>query len=103
MCVAVLCACNRTNFYYQPGARELAGPKIALHFPRLSVCLFVRPHLSGAQYYVMRYYATAVYYCTNRFWRLAGQDTASKYRFVLPIRRKSGRQAIIIVFATYSC
>ena len=44
------------------------------------VSLFVcalRPHLSRAQYYVMRYYATAVYYCTNCFWRLVGQDTAA--------------------------
>ena len=49
--------------FYQPGAheaRELAGPKIALRFSRLSMS--VRPHLSRAQYYVMRYYATAVYY-----------------------------------------
>ena len=28
----------------------MAGPKIALRFPRLSVCLSVRPHLSRAQY-----------------------------------------------------
>ena len=27
-----------------------AGTKIALRFPRLFVCLFVRPHLSRAQY-----------------------------------------------------
>ena len=35
------------------GARasaRTAGTKIALHFPRLSVSLFVRPHLSRAQY-----------------------------------------------------
>ena len=54
------------------------------------VCLFVvRPHLSRAHYYVMRYYATAVYYRINRF---VGQDTASECRFVLPRWRKSGRQ-----------
>ena len=28
----------------------MAGPKIALHFTRLFVCLFVCPHLSRAQY-----------------------------------------------------
>ena len=81
--------------FYQPGVLEACErlvPKIALCFPQLSVCLFVRPHLSCAQYYVMHYYATAVYYCTNRFWRFGGQDTASKCRFVLPIRRKSDRQ-----------
>ena len=61
--------------------------KIALRFPRLFVCLSVRPHLSRAQYYVMRYYTTAVYNCTNRFWRLVGQDTATEYRFRLPRRR----------------
>ena len=33
----------------------------------------------------MRYYATAVYYCSNRFWRFVGQGTASKCSFVLPI------------------
>ena len=27
-----------------------AGTKIALRFPRLFVCLFVRPHISRAQY-----------------------------------------------------
>ena len=78
---------------FLPAAREPAGPKIALCFLRLSVRLSVRPHLSRAQYYIMRYYATAVYYCTNHFWRLVGQDsTATEYRFVLPRRRKSGRQ-----------
>ena len=30
--------------------REPAGPKIGLRFPRLSVCLSVRPYLSRAQY-----------------------------------------------------
>ena len=54
----------------------------------LSVRLSVRPYLSRAQYYIKRYYATAVYYCTNRFWRLVGQDTATEYRYVLPRRRK---------------
>ena len=43
-------------------------PKIAFVFRVcLSVCLFVRSHVSRAQYYVMRCYATVVYYCTNRF------------------------------------
>ena len=80
--------------FYQLGAckaREPAGPKIALLFPHLFVCLSVRPHLSRAQYYIMRYYATVVYYCTNRFWRFVGQDTEGKWRFVLPRWRKSGR------------
>ena len=82
-------------------AREPAGPKIALHFPPLSVCLSVRPHLSRAQYYVMRYYATAVYYCTNRFWRLVGQDTA------IDLCCLDGEKVVGSpdnpVFATYSC
>ena len=74
-----------SDSFYQPRkAREPAGPKIALRFPCLFVCLSVHPHLSRAQYYVMRYYATVVYYCTNRFWRFVGQDTEGKCRFLLP-------------------
>ena len=55
----------------------MAGTKIALRFLRLSVCLSVRPHLSRAQYnyYVIRYYATAVY---SSFWRFAGQAIANE-------------------------
>ena len=76
---------SRTPPYmYLPAERtrsaQTTGPKIALHFLRLSV----HPHLSRAQYYVRRYYATAVYYCTNRFWRSVGQSTSSKCSFVLP-------------------
>ena len=41
-----------SSFFTSRSARSArtAGTKIALRFPRLSVCLFVRPHLSRAQY-----------------------------------------------------
>ena len=35
-----------------------AGPKIALRFPHLFVCLFVRPNLSRAQYVTSYMYVT---------------------------------------------
>ena len=40
------------QFFTSRSARSArtAGTKIALRFPRLFVCLFVRPHLSRAQY-----------------------------------------------------
>ena len=37
---------------------QTSGPKIALHFPCLSVCLFVCPHSSLVEYYVTYCYAT---------------------------------------------
>ena len=42
-----------------------AGTKIALRFPRLFVCLFVRPHLSRAQYITS--YVTMQLQCTAVF------------------------------------
>ena len=57
----------------------------------LFVCLFVRPALityAIYMYYVIRYYATAVY---SSFWRFAGQATANEGSFVLPRWRKLGR------------
>ena len=42
-----------------------AGTKIALRFPRLFVCLFVRPHLSRAQYITS--YVTMQLQCTAAF------------------------------------
>ena len=42
-----------------------AGTKIALRFPRLFVCLFVRPHLSHAQYITP--YITMQLQCTAAF------------------------------------
>ena len=70
-----------------------AGTKIALRFPRLFVCLFVctvcaSALITCAIYYVIRYYATAVY---SSFWRFAGQGTANEGSFVLPRWRKRGR------------
>ena len=71
-----------------------AGTKIALRFPRLFVCLFVclsvcaSALITCAIYYVIRYYATAVY---SSFWRFAGQATANEGSFVLPRWRKRGR------------
>ena len=65
-----------------------AGPKIALRFLRLSVCLFMRLHLSRAQYNVIHYYTTAV--CSS-FWRFIGQGTANEGRCVLPRLRKLRR------------
>ena len=64
-----------------------AGPKIALRFARLFVCLFVCASalITCAIYYVIRYYATAVY---SRF---AGQATANEGSFVLLGWRKLGR------------
>ena len=42
-----------------------AGTKIALRFPHLFVCLFVRPHLSRAQYITS--YVTMQLQCTAAF------------------------------------
>ena len=40
----------RVQHFYQLAARvQPAGPKITLRFPRLLVCIFVRPYLSRAQ------------------------------------------------------
>ena len=70
--------------------RAPAGTKIALRFPRLFVCLFVCASalIACTIYYVMRYYATAVY---SSFWRFAGQATENEGSFVLPRWRKHGR------------
>ena len=51
----VLCMLIGNRFHFVITSRSArstrtAGPKIALRFPRLSVCLFVCPHLSRAQY-----------------------------------------------------
>ncbi len=64
--------------------------KIALRFPRLFVCLSVCASalITCAIYYVIRYYATAVY---SSFWRFAGRATANEGSFVLPRWRKRGR------------
>ena len=50
-----------------------AGTKIALRFPRLFVCASAL--ITCAIYYVIRYYATAVY---SSVWRFAGQATANE-------------------------
>ena len=86
--------------FYQPGACETcepAGPKIALRFPHLFVCAFTLITCA------ILHHATAVYYYSSRFWRLVGQDTASKYRIVLPRWRESGSNRNNPVFTTYSC
>ena len=60
----------------------------------LFVCLFVclsvcaSALITCAKYYVIRYYATAVY---SSFWRFSGQATANEGSFVLPRWRKRGR------------
>ena len=68
-----------------------AGPKIALCFPHLSVCLFVCASalIMCAIYYVIRYYATAIY---SGFGRFSGQATANEGSCVLLRWRKLGRQ-----------
>ena len=58
----------------------------------LYYCLFVRTSalITCAIYYVICYYATAVY---SSFWRFAGQATANEGSFVLPrwrSRKNSG-------------
>ena len=65
-------------FFFSRSART-AGTKIALRFPRLFVCLSVCASalITCAIYYVIRYYATAVY---SSFWRFAGQATANEGR-----------------------
>ena len=63
-----------------------AGTKIALRFPRLFVCASAL--ITCAIYYIIRYYATAVY---SSVWRFAGQATANEGSFVLPRWRKCGR------------
>ena len=65
-----------------------AGTKIALRFPRLFVCCCASALITCAIYYVIRYYATAVY---SSFWRFAGQATANEGSFVLLRWRKRGR------------
>ena len=56
----------------------------------LFVCLFVCASalITCAIYYVIRYYATAVY---SSIWRFAGQATANEGSFVVPRWRKRGR------------
>ena len=79
-----------------------AGPKIALRFPRLFVCLFVCMFVCASAlalitcavlHHALLRNCSLLLYCANRFWRLVGQDTTTEYRFLLPRRRKSGRQA----------
>ena len=89
------CTFSGDKYFNQPGS-----DCFTFFHVYLSVCLSVRPHLSPVQYYVMRYYATAVYYCANSFWRFVGQDTASKCRFVLPRQRESGRQPWFLQLTT---
>ena len=54
------------------------------------VCLLVCASalITCTMYYVIRYYATAVY---SSFWRFAGQVTTNEGNFVLPSWRKRGR------------
>ena len=47
--MTLLDCCVVAGVFTSRSART-AGTKIALRFPRLFVCLFVRPHLSRAQY-----------------------------------------------------
>ena len=54
-----------------------AGPKIALRFPRLSVCLSVRPHLSRAQY-VTSYVTVQLQYIIAAFGGLQAKLQQSK-------------------------
>ena len=54
----------------------------------LFVCLFVRPHLSRAQY-ITSYVTMQLQY--SSVWRFAGQATANEGSFVLPRWRKRGR------------
>ena len=67
-----------------------AGPKIALRFPHLSVCLSVCASalITCAICYIIRYHATAVY---SSFWRFVGQATANEGNCVLPRWQKCGR------------
>ena len=70
---------------------RMAGPKIALRFPHLFVCLSVCASalITCTIYYVIHYYATAVY---SSFWRFAAQATANEGSCVSPRWRKLGRQ-----------
>ena len=76
------------NFFITSQSARTAGTKIALRFPRLFVCLFVRPHLSRAQY-ITSYVTMQLQY--SSVWRFAGQATANEGSFVLPRWRKRGR------------
>ena len=40
---------------------QTAGPKVALHFARLSVCLCIHTYLMCKIYYVKRYYNMQLY------------------------------------------
>ncbi len=65
-----------------------AGPKIALRFPCLCVCLFVCPHLLRAQYITS--YVTMQLQCIATFGGL--QTKLQQMSCVLPRWRKLGRQ-----------
>ena len=73
-----------------PGARVARERLVLKLLYVLRVCLFVCASalITCAIYYVIRYYATAVY---SSFWRFAGQATANEGSFVLPRWRKRGR------------
>ena len=62
---------------------QTAGSKIALRFPLLSVCLFVRLHLSRVQY-VTSYVTTLLQNIhVTGFWKFAGQATANEGKVVV--------------------
>ena len=83
------------EFLFLPAGARAARERLVLRllyvfcvglFVCLSVCASAL--ITCAIYYVIRYYATAVY---SSFWRFAGQATANEGSFVLPRWRKRGR------------
>ena len=74
-----------------PAALKRLVLKIALRVPCLFACLSVCASalITCAIYYVIHYYATAVY---SSFWGFAGQATANEGSCMLPRWRKLGRQ-----------
>ena len=82
---------SNTNIDFLPAGARAAYKRLVLRLLYVfRVCLFVCASalITCAIYYVIRYYATAVY---SNFWRFAGQATANEGGFVLPRWRKRGR------------
>ena len=94
-CVHVYVTGVLTSWFLPAGARTACERLVLRLLYVFRVCLFVCLFVSCASalitcaiYYIIRYYATAVY---SSFWRFAGQATANEGNVVLRRWRKRGR------------
>ena len=85
---------HHVTFIFRPypqflpaGAREWLVLRLLYVF-RVCLSVCVSALITCAIFYIIRYYATAVY---SSFWRFAGQAIANEGSFVLPRWRKHGK------------